>query len=456
MKDDIRASEKTKTTKQNSGLSNQQDNIEPPEEVIKSFARLDVKKREEPETFQDNGEGGFVVLPGKKDDEKPEQPKLAQPPTQEPITPKLTNHNEKRSGKNPFKKFAGWFKGLSKVKKIIFVGVLALVLIASSIGVYALTRSDPPPAPEPAPVVEKKVEPPKPTTEASKLTGAQVPIGTNKKPVISVQIENSPDARPQSSLHQAGVVFEAIAEGGITRFNASFLDNEPDYIGPIRSVRPYYAVLAAPFDPVFVHAGGSGAGLAKLAELGLKDMDHGANGATFERVSDRYAPHNLYTSYAKLAEANKSRGYTSSDTKSFTRKPEKALTTPQASKIDLQISSPLYNVSYNYDKKSNSYLRNMAGVPHKDQRSGKQISPKVVIALATDYGIDGIYSVYRLTGTGSAYIFQNGGVKQVTWTKKTEKDQFVFTDETGKEFGINPGQTWVTLLKSLGDATYTP
>ena len=72
----------------------------------------------------------------------------------------------------------------------------------------------PAPEPEPAPV---------PTTKPSRLTGVEVAIKLNKRPVTGIMIENSPDARPQAGLLDAGVVYEAIAEGGITRFLAVYL-----------------------------------------------------------------------------------------------------------------------------------------------------------------------------------------------------------------------------------------
>ena len=359
--------------------------------------------------------------------------------------------------KNPFKKISHWIKSLSKKQKLLFVALTIFVLGSMGAGAYALFFQKDAPAPPPPVVVEKKVEePPKPTTEASKLTGLQVDFAVNKRPVTSIQIENSPDARPQSALNQAGVVFEAIAEGGITRFNASFLDNQPDYIGPIRSVRPYYAQLAAPFDPIFVHAGGSGDGLAKLAQLGLKDFDHGANGGAFQRVSDRYAPHNLYSSTSAIDTASAARGYTSSDAKSFLRKAEKPSAAPTARIVDMSISSPLYNTHYDYDATTNSYKRSMAGAPHLDHRSGTQISPKAVVALVMNFSQNGIYSVYGILSSGTAFIFQDGDVTQVTWTKASDKEQITFTDATGKPVGLNPGQTWLTLIKEPGAVTFAP
>lgn len=362
------------------------------------------------------------------------------------------------SGKNPFGKISEFFHHLSKPQRIILLTVAVLILIGAGGGVYAMKFQNKPVAETKAVVAveEKPVEPPKPTTEASRLTGVQIAPEVNKRVVTSIQIENSPDARPQSGLKDAGVIYEAIAEGGITRFNASFLEAQPDYIGPVRSVRPYYAVLAAPFDPVFVHAGGSADGLAAIRNLGLKDMDHGANGAAFRRVPDRYAPHNLYTSTADLDKASAGRGYTTSDVKSFLRKEEKKGQPATANQINLTISSPLYNVQYNYDPATNTYKRTLGGKPHTDLRSGEQLAPKTVIAMSAGYSQNGIYSVYQVIGSGAVSIFQDGQVQQGTWTKASEKEQIVFKDAAGQPIGLNPGQSWITLIKNPGQVTYTP
>lgn len=349
------------------------------------------------------------------------------------------------------------YKHATKKQKIIGFAVIAVLLIGGGGGAYGLKQHFSKPLPAVAVVVaEKKVEPPKPTTEASRLTGLQIPIETNKRPITSVQIENSPDARPQAGLKDAGVIFEAIAEGGITRFNASFLETQPDYIGPVRSVRPYYAVLAAPFDPIFVHAGGSADGLAKLRDLGLKDMDHGANGGAFRRVSDRYAPHNLYTSMADLDKASAGRGYTTSNVKSFARKDENKGQPTTARVIDINISSALYNVHYDYDAASNTYKRVMAGRPHVDHRSGEQLGPKVVVALAMGFSQSGIYSIYQTNGAGSAKIFQDGQVIEATWKKAGDKEQFEFVDAAGAPVKLVAGQTWFSLVKAPENVTFAP
>lgn len=345
--------------------------------------------------------------------------------------------------------------GLSKRGKIITI-CAAIGLLGGSASAAVAFWPEAPAPPPPPPVVEKKVEPPKPTTEASTLTGVQVPFDINKRPVTAVMIENSPDARPQSGLLEAGVVFEAVAEGGITRFVALFQDTNPAYVGPVRSARPYYIRWMLGFDANYAHAGGSPQALQDIRALGVKDLDHGANGSTYDRVSSRYAPHNLYTSIDRLIAAGASRGFTSSTYTGFARKADKKIETPTASTISIAISSTLYNVHYTYDTAANAYLRNMAGQAHTDEKSGKQINPKVVIALITDKTQNGIYSVYRVTGGGSALVFQDGEVISATWSKDDDKAPLKFKGPDGLDLKLNAGQTWITAVGNASAVTYTP
>ena len=349
------------------------------------------------------------------------------------------------------------FKHATKKERVLGAVIVAVLLIAGGTGVFALSKSLNKTANVATPVAHKlEAQPTQPTTEASKLTGAQISPELNKRPVTGIMIENSPDARPQSGLKDAGIVFEAIAEGGITRFLTLFQESQPDYIGPVRSVRPYYVDLLLPFDASLAHAGGSADGLAKVRSLGVKDLDHGANGNAFRRIPERYAPHNLYTSMAQLDQASAARGYTTSNVKSLARKTEKPAAQVTAGKIDMSISSPLYNVHYDYDKATNTYKRTMGGKPHTDQRSGEQLAPKTVVALVMSYSQKGIYSVYQTTGSGKVYIFQDGAVQTGTWTKAGEKEQFVFADDAGKPISLNAGQTWFTLVKTDNSVAHAP
>lgn len=296
---------------------------------------------------------------------------------------------------------------------------------------------------------------PKAELKPAPITGRDVAPEIASRPVTAVMIENSTVARPQAGLLDADMIVEAVAEGGITRFVALFQEGQPAHIGPIRSARPYYVEIAKTFDAAYVHAGGSDDALGLITSLGVKDMSAFENNGTYERVDYRDAPHDLYSSMQKLDERRTALGFTTSTFTPWKHKNDTAQTA-SAGNIDFSISGPQFNASYLYEPTSNSYLRLTAGQIHTDEKSGKQLNPKVVIALITSKGQDGQYSTYRLTGNGSMVVFQDGIVSTGTWSKESASTNFVFKDKNGLEFVFNKGQKWFTLLDSEGDVTYTP
>lgn len=341
-------------------------------------------------------------------------------------------------------------------KKEAIVAVVLLVFIAGGGAGYALMHKA---KPKPATLKAIPKITPKTKTVPSTLSGLPVDPSVNQRTVTGVMIENSQDARPQSGLGQASVVFEAIAEGGITRFLALYQDTAPDNVGPIRSARPYYAQWVLGFDAGYAHVGGSPEALADIRAWGVRDLDQFANGGSYHRVDTRAAPHNVYTSIAALNQLEVAKGYTTSHFTGFARKPKEApAKTPTARTVDLSISGPLYSVHYDYNPKTNSYARSEAGAPHIDANTNTQITPKVVIAMVMTYSLepDGYHSDYATIGDGPVYVFQDGTVTTGRWTKSANNSQFTFTDSTGKPIKLNAGQTWLTAVGSPGSVTYAP
>lgn len=283
----------------------------------------------------------------------------------------------------------------------------------------------------------------------SPLTGVKVPDETSTKQVVTaIMIENSPDARPQSGIKEAGVVFEAIAEGGITRFLALYQESKPQLIGPVRSLRLYYIDWLAPFQPSVAHIGGSKFALQEIRNGAYRDIDEFFNTKTYWRAKDRYAPHNVYTSFERLDALNQKKGYSTSEFTAWPRVDGKVATAITAHEVDIKISSAPYNSRYVYDKTTNSYTRFLGGVPHTDREKGA-VTPSVVIVLDTNMTLvkeDGWRQQITTTGSGRAHVFQNGTVTVGTWTKKDRGSQIVFTDSTGKEIKLNRGQTWITAI----------
>jgi hypothetical protein len=368
--------------------------------------------------------------------------------------------------------FLSWHWPLSK-KQTIVSSSLALLLLGAGV-FFALSQQ---PNNQGGTYKSKRgTYTPKDTRVRSTLSGMLVDPEVNQRPVTGVMIENSQDARPQSGIDQAGVVFEAIAEGGITRFLTLYQDTQPDYIGPVRSARPYYVQWCMGFDCALAHAGGSPTALQNIRTWGTKDLDDATG--YFWRISSRYAPHNLYTSTAKLNEYETSRGYNAPNFTGFSRKndqPYKAAAAPPAGKttqqtapvdartaatsIDFTISTPLFNSHFDYDATTNSYNRSQAGAPHMavdGSGNQSQIRPKVVIAMVMQYGIesDDLHSFYTVVGSGEATIFQDGTVTKASWSKADTTAPLRFTDATGKDIPLNPGQTWLTALSAANQVTY--
>lgn len=345
----------------------------------------------------------------------------------------------------------------SRRQVLLIAGVV--VLLGSSTGAFLALHKPAAPV-KSAPVAVKKITPPppKPTTVASALSGLQVDPALNARPVTAVMIENSLDARPQSGLSQASVVYEAIAEGGITRFLALYQDTNPANIGPIRSVRPYYLQWAMGFDAPLAHVGGSPEALQDIKSWGARDLDQFFNSGAYHRISSRDAPHNVYSAIDTLMQASIAKGYSSSSFTSWSRKPDAAAKLATARTIDLTMSGPLYNVHYDYDATTNTYKRSEAGAAHLDANGSVQISPKVVIGLVMPYGIqsDGKHSEYGTIGSGQAYIYQDGLVTIGQWNKVDNRASMTFTDSAGQPIALNSGQTWLTAITAPTKITSAP
>jgi len=309
-----------------------------------------------------------------------------------------------------------------------------------------------------APTTVKPTKEVTPVKYYSPLTGVQVTSKViSEQAVTGIMIENSPEARPQSGLKDSGVVFEAIAEGGITRFLVLYQTEKPQMIGPVRSVRLYDLDWLAAFNSSLCHVGGSAAALTEVRNGNYRDLDQFFNSNTYWRSTDRYAPHNVYTNFANIDALNTAKGYMTSTFTGFTHTDGAPVATPDAANIDVTISSALFNSYYVYNKEANNYARYQAGKAHLDRESG-QITPSVVIALKVNEVTimeDGYRQSIETIGEGSAVIFQNGTTINATWHKTSKTSQMTFTDTDGKDIPLVRGQTWITAIPNDGgDVTW--
>jgi len=357
----------------------------------------------------------------------------------------MFRHSSNKPANSFSTKVKYWFKHHKKLSIILGIILLLIAAGGTATALYFMNQSDEVVATKPTP---KPTPPPEAPKYYSPLSGNLVETeAATHQAVTGIMMENSPDARPQSGLKDSGVVFEAIAEGGITRFLVLYQEQKPQLIGPVRSVRQYYVDWVAGFNASVAHVGGSAAALKEVRNGSYRDIDQFFNASTYWRATDRYAPHNVYTSFEKIDALNAKKGFTTSEFTGFTRK-ESVATTPAASSIDVKISGPLFNSHYNYNAATNTYDRSQAGKPHLDRESG-QISPRVVIAMKVNQVKvfeDGYREQIQAIGSGAATIFQDGTVQEVTWKKASKTGQITFTDAAGVDVPLARGQTWISAI----------
>lgn len=292
------------------------------------------------------------------------------------------------------------------------------------------------------------------------LDGSTISTDDAYQRPLAVMIENHPAARPQSGLEKAGLVFEAVAEGGITRFMAIFGHHRSEKIGPVRSAREYFAELAAGFDAIYAHVGGSPTGYSAIHSLGLDSLDELEKETGFWRSKDRRAPHNLYTSSDNLYARAREKGYSAIGEGrplfSFTEEAPLA-ERPEVAEIEINFSTEQYRVRYEYDRQENVYRRRHNNQPHLDRTSGQQLSPKnVVVIVATVEPIDSLGRLRMNTvGEGEAFVFRNGVRTPGRWLRNSLSGKLYFLNEANEDISLNIGQTWIEIIDSVSKLSYT-
>lgn len=329
------------------------------------------------------------------------------------------------------------------------------------------------------------------------MTKAQKDSWEKRRP-MGIMIENHVESRPQSGLSAADVVYEAVAEGGITRFMAVYYCQDAPTVGPVRSARVYFMTLLREYGayPLYAHVGGancdpeSGSGCANGAKadaLGLIrrlkwDLYNDLNqfGVPFpyfwrdyERLPGVATEHTVYSSTAKLWDYAKSkRELTNVDEEGIAWDEEftswkfadeaKSSERGNVSKISLSFWNSFANdfsVVWNYDKTKNSYYRMNAGKPHLDKNTNKQLDVKNVIIVFADEspandGYEGGHILYDLEGEGDALVFQNGKAIKATWEKEDPESRMKWYDEDGKEISIVRGKVFVEIQPTENKVTY--
>lgn len=341
----------------------------------------------------------------------------------------------------------------SKKRLIIILSAVGVLLAGTAIAGFMLMgkkKSDSSPAANNSNTVSDLPKVPR------KIDGVlDTPDNTNRYPV-AVMIENHTQARPQSGLDKANIVYEALAEGGITRFMGIFtLTEAVKEIGPIRSARPYYVDWARGYDAIYAHGGGSPVALTEIAKTNLKDLNQFFNGQYFYRNHWRKVAteHTLYSSSDRFQNALKDKKMPEQGTyDAWTYKAAEASSSarPASQDITIDFSSFSYKVGYQYDPVTNTYLRSQADAPHV-MHDGTRIAPKNVAIIRMARRLEDPKDAHgRLTmdvmGGGTATYFIDGIQSTGTWKKTSPDSGLQLLTADGTPVQLNAGQSWVEVV----------
>lgn len=273
-------------------------------------------------------------------------------------------------------------------------------------------------------------------------TGEECDKTSSENIAFMAIVENSSDARPQSGLSQADVVFETMAEGGIQRFIAIFQKNSPECIGPIRSARPYFIDISLEYKLAFAHCGGSSEALDKIEKDNLMSINELKYGKYFYRDSNRKAPHNLYTTSGKIKEFIKEKNYTKAYEKlSFDKD---YWIKSKAEPLNCITISTNKNYSTSYQYKNGLYYKSMDGKIAEDKNNNSQIAVKNIVIQLTNITLqnDNNHLDIALVGEGDGYIISSGKYEKIKWYKKDKGSKTILKNQDGDKVCLNPGNTF--------------
>lgn len=341
------------------------------------------------------------------------------------------------------------WKGDTFVKMKWMIGFIVLILIVGLAACRSNEDGDPKSKTE-KPNQAKQQPKDEKSADIYPLTGKPADHPVDNRP-IAVMINNHRDARPQSGVYKADVVYEALAEGSITRFLAVYQSKQPQIIGPVRSARPYFVKLSNAFDAIYVSHGWSPQA-KKLIKKTHTDNLNGLfyDGTLFHRVGFRKAPHNSYIPYTNIIKGAKENKFKlKADIKPLpflNKKKVDNLSGKTANEVNINYLDK-YSVRFVYQPEKGEYLRYSDGKKSYDRETKAPITVSNVFIIAAPHraidkyprrGID-------LKDGGKAVLVQKGVVQKLRWKNVNGR---ILPVKDGKIVGFVPGKTWVNIIPS--------
>lgn len=279
----------------------------------------------------------------------------------------------------------------------------------------------------------------------SPFTG--VPVNS-PRPVLAVKIDNLVNARPQTGLSRADIVYVLPVEGGLSRLMAVFSSAFPPVVGPVRSARLEDLEVLQQFGrPALAYSGAAPSALPTINRARIVNLRDGlAHG--FFRDNRRAAPHNLYAHTSELrAQAGRA-----SDAHGigFRFGPAPRGGKPATSE---SVSYPAASFRFTWSAARGRWLVWMDGSRAASTEAG-QLSAATVVIQYTQVRIPPATGPHaptpfaKSTGSGRALVLRGGRVFQARWSRPAADDGTTFRTASGQPMTFARGPVWIVLAAS--------
>jgi hypothetical protein len=275
---------------------------------------------------------------------------------------------------------------------------------------------------------------------------------TAGRPALSVKIDNLDLARPQAGLGTADIVVEQPVEGGLTRLFATWQSRDAGQIGPVRSARPVDALLLRQLGPSLFAFAGASAGVLQTIQRdsGATLIDPSSAPGAFQRVGGRSAPHNVFSSTAALYAAGRRANSKLGPPRAFLTFAPEPSAAARPARIARMSFSPATRASWQWN--GSAFVRYQNGTLDRLADGGAISSTNVVVmSVAVRPGANTDVLGHHtpdpvLTGTGRVWVLRDGKVVTGTWRRAAAGKPMQLLGADGKPLPVHPGRTWIELL----------
>ena len=335
------------------------------------------------------------------------------------------------------------------------------------------------PTPEPTaePTPEPSAEPtPEPTEEQPvvyyhPLTGLPTESDLSGTKPVAVMINNLKQALPQQGISQADIIYEVLAEGGITRMMALYQQPATvGIIGSVRSARLYYFQLAQGHDALYIHAGGSPDFYTAKNNSGITTVDgvvgyYASSGAGVfwrdrYRISGQYYAyeHSLLTSGIRISSILTTAGLLGDHKDGFTETlrfsdENSAADGKSATRVIVPFSN--YKTGeFKYDAATGLYAVEEYGHPYVDGNDGSQVKiTNLLVLQAATQVMDGEGRLSIDLSSGSGWYACGGRIIPIKWSKGAAGDPLRFFRTDGTELTLSRGKSYICIIPLARDIT---